>query len=143
MARFVSGMGGTTWGNIATQYYQSNYMETIRRSETRAAVGGPVARQHHAIHDNLSPIDLARAKQHERCNSFTRRPSRFNFVIATPQKFNDAASIKTILRVARLHDARWLSRSAAGHRVHEHALCAECGWRMREGLCQSHAHGDS
>jgi len=72
MARFVSGMGGTTWGNIATQYYQSNYngnYSTI--GNPRQQLAGVWHDNTNAIHDNLSPIDL-RAKQHERCNSFTR-----------------------------------------------------------------------
>jgi len=47
MARFRFGMGGKTWGNIATQYYQSNLQRNYSDDrKPAAAVGGRVARQH-------------------------------------------------------------------------------------------------
>jgi serine protease len=91
MTRFVSAMGGTTWGDIATQYYQSNYngnYSTIGNPKQQLA--GVWHDDANPIHDNLAPIDLAR--EAARAVAFfhaTDLPDS-NFVIATPQKFNDA-----------------------------------------------------
>jgi hypothetical protein len=91
MTRFVSAMGGTTWGNIATQYYQSNYngnYSTI--GNPRQQLVGVWHDDTNPIHDNLSPIDLAREAARAVQFFHATDLADSNFVIATPQKFNDA-----------------------------------------------------
>ena len=91
MTRFVAAIGGTTWGDVATQYYQSNYngsYSTVRNPPHQLA--GVWYDNSNPIHDNLSPIDLAReaALAVQYFNATDLADS--NFVIATPEKFNDA-----------------------------------------------------
>jgi serine protease len=91
MTRFVAAMGGTTWGNISSQYYQSNSNGTYSNvGNPKQQLAGVWWDNTNAIHDNLSPIDLAReaarAVGHFRATDLANS----NFVIATPQKFNDA-----------------------------------------------------
>ena len=91
MSRFISGMGGTSWANISTQYYQYNY------NGNYSTVGNPkqqLAGVWHddttPIHDNLAPIDLAREAARAVAFFHATDLADSNFVIATPQKFNDA-----------------------------------------------------
>jgi serine protease len=91
MTRFVSAMGGTTWGDVATQYYQSNYngnYSTI--GNPRQQLAGVWHDNTNPIHDNLSPIDLAREAARAVQFFHATGLADSNFVIATPQKFNDA-----------------------------------------------------
>lgn len=91
MTRFVAAIGGTTWGDVATQYYQSNY------NGSYSTIGNPPHQlagvwydNTNPIHDNLSPIDLAREAALAVQYFHATDPAASNFVIATPQKFNDA-----------------------------------------------------
>ncbi len=90
MTRFVSAMGGTTWGDIATQYYQSNYngnYSTI--GNPRQQLAGLWHDNTNPIHDNLSPMDLAREAARAVQFFHATDLADSNFVIATPQMFND------------------------------------------------------
>src|SRR5713101_4773453 len=91
MARFASAMGGTTWANISTQYYQYNYngnYSTIGNPKQQLA--GVWHDDTNPIHDNLAPIDLAREAARAVAFFHPTDLADSNFVIATPQKFNDA-----------------------------------------------------
>ena len=91
MTKFITAIGGTSWGKISAQYYQSNYDGTF------STVGNPkqeLAGVWHddatPIHNNLSPLELAqeagRAAQHFGVTNLTNA----NLVVATPQMYNDA-----------------------------------------------------
>ena len=91
MTNFVAAIGGTSWERIATQYYQSNYNGTFSNvSNPRQELAGVWHDDTTPIHDNLSPLELAqeagRAAQHFGVSN----PANANFVVATPQMYNDA-----------------------------------------------------
>jgi hypothetical protein len=91
MTRFVAAIGGTTWGDISAQYYQSNYNGTYSTvGNPKQELAGVWHDNINPIHDNLAPTDLAseaaRAVQYFHATDLANS----NFVIATPQKFNDA-----------------------------------------------------
>jgi len=91
MTRFIAAIGGTTWGNVSAQYYQSNYNGNFSNvGNPKQELAGVWQDNANPIHDNLSPIELAqeaaRAVQHFHAADLFSS----NFVIATPQKFNDA-----------------------------------------------------
>jgi hypothetical protein len=91
MQRFIAAIGGTSWGNTQTQYYQYN------QDGTYSSVGNPSKMLYgvwhddsNPIHDNLTPLELAqeaaRAVSHFRVSDLTNS----QIVVATPQKFNEA-----------------------------------------------------
>jgi hypothetical protein len=91
MTRFVEAMGATTWGDISAQYYQSNYNGNYSNvGNPKQMLVGVWHDDTNPIHDNLAPIELAqeaaRAAQHFSATDLADS----NFVIATPQKFNEA-----------------------------------------------------
>jgi len=91
MARFVAAIGGTSWGNVAAQYYQSNYDGTYTNvGNPTHELAGVWSDNATPIHDNLSPLELAqeavRGAQHFGITDLTDS----QVVVATPQKFNEA-----------------------------------------------------
>jgi hypothetical protein len=91
MARFVAAIGGTSWANVAAQYYQSNYDGTYTNvGNPPHELAGVWSDNATPIHDNLSPLELAqeaaRAAQHFGIADLTNA----QVVVATPQKFNEA-----------------------------------------------------
>jgi hypothetical protein len=91
MARFVAAIGGTSWGNVAAQYYQSNYDGTYTNvGNPMHELAGVWSDNATPIHDNLSPLELAqeavRGAQHFGITDLTDS----QVVVATPQKFNEA-----------------------------------------------------
>jgi hypothetical protein len=91
MTRFISAIGGTSWGNISTQYYQSNYNGTFSNvGNPKQELAGAWHDDATPIHNNLSPQDLAqeaaRGAQHFAVANLTNA----NIVVATPQMYNDA-----------------------------------------------------
>jgi serine protease len=91
MTRFVAAIGGTSWGNISTQYYQSNYNGTDSNiTNPKQELAGVWHDDVTPIHDNLSAIELAqeaaRAVQHFNIANLANA----QVVVAQPQKYNDA-----------------------------------------------------
>jgi hypothetical protein len=91
MKRFIAAIGGTSWENVAAQYYQSNYNGTYANVGNPAhELAGVWSDNLTAIHDNLSPLELAqeaaRAVQHFGIADLNNS----QLVVATPQKFNEA-----------------------------------------------------
>jgi hypothetical protein len=91
MARFLRAIGGTSWANVATQFYQDNQNGTFTN------VGNPTHQlvgtwwdNTNPIHDNLTPLELAqeaaRAAKHFGVTDLTNS----QLIVATPQKFNEA-----------------------------------------------------
>jgi serine protease len=91
MTRFVAAIGGTSWGNISTQYYQSNYSGTDSNiTNPKQELAGVWRDDVTPIHDNLSAIELAQeaalAVQHFHITDLANA----QVVVAQPQKYNDA-----------------------------------------------------
>ena len=91
MSRFIAAIGGTSWGNVVTQYYQSNNNGTYANAgNPKNQLMGVWHDDTTPIHDNLSPLDLAReaalAAQHFGITDLHNA----QIVVATPQKFNEA-----------------------------------------------------
>jgi hypothetical protein len=91
MTNFIAAIGGTSWEGVATQYYQSNYNGAFSNvSNPKQELAGVWYDDTTPIHDNLSPLELAqeagRAAQHFGVSN----PANLNFVVATPQMYNDA-----------------------------------------------------
>jgi len=91
MTRFIAAIGGTSWGNISTQYYQSNYNGTFSNvGNPKQELAGVWHDDTTPIHNNMSPLELAqeagRAAQHFGVTNLTNA----NLVVATPQMYNDA-----------------------------------------------------
>jgi len=91
MKRFVAAIGGTSWANIVTQYYQYNSNGSYSNVENpKQQLFGVWHDDATPIHDNLSPIDLAR--EADRASQYFHVTDLANsqIVVATPQKFNEA-----------------------------------------------------
>jgi len=91
MKRFVAAIGGTSWANIMTQYYQYNSNGSYTNvGNPKQQLFGVWHDDAAPIHDNLSPIDLAR--EADRASQYFHVTDLANsqIVVATPQKFNEA-----------------------------------------------------
>ena len=93
MQSFISAIGGTSWQGVATQYYQYNYNGTYSNvGNPKTELAGVWQDNTSAIHDNLSPLELAqeagRAAAHFSLTS--AQLANTQIVVATPQMFNDA-----------------------------------------------------
>jgi len=91
MNRFVAAIGGTSWGNIATQYYQSNYNGNDSNiTNPKQQLASVWYDNVTPIHDNLAAIELAqeaaRAVQYFHITDLANS----QIVVAQPQKYNDA-----------------------------------------------------
>ena len=91
MRRFVASIGGTSWGKVSAQYYQSNY------NGTYSNVGNPAHElvgvwydNTNPIHDNLSPLELAQEAARGALQFGIGDLANAQVVVATPQKFNEA-----------------------------------------------------
>lgn len=91
MTRFVAAIGGTTWGDVSAQYYQSNSNGNYSTvGNPKQELAGVWHDNTNPIHDNLAPIDLAREAARAVQYFHATNLINSNFVIATPQKFNEA-----------------------------------------------------
>ena len=91
MKRFVSALGGTSWANIAAQYYQDNGNATYTQvGNPKQQLAGVWWDNTNAIHDNLSPLELAQEAARGAAHFGVKDLINSNIVVATPQKFNDA-----------------------------------------------------
>jgi len=135
-------MGGTTWGDISAQYYQSNYNGTYSTvGNPKQELAGVWNDNINPIHDNLAPTDLAseaaRAVQYFHATDLANS----NFVIATPQKFNDAGFNQANTAPGTITRRRRVIPGCSKASPSPTCLCAECWRRMRAGLRQSRADG--
>jgi len=91
MKRFIAAIGGTSWANIMTQFYQDNANATYTNiGNPKQILAGVWSDDTSPIHDNLTPLELAQeaavGAKHFGITNFKNA----NVVVATPQKFNDA-----------------------------------------------------
>lgn len=91
MKSFVSAIGGTSWANVATQYYQDNGNATYTNvGNPKQQLAGVWWDNSNPIHDNLSPLELAQEAARGAAHFGVKDLINSNIVVATPQKFNDA-----------------------------------------------------
>ncbi len=91
MTRFVAAMGGTSWGNIVTQYYQSNYNGNYSNiSNPQHELAGVWHDDVNSIHDNLAPIEIAREAARAVHYFHITDLANSQIVVAQPQHYNDA-----------------------------------------------------
>lgn len=91
MTRFIAAIGGTSWEATATQYYQSDYNGTFSQvGNPKAELAGIWHDDAMPIHDNLSPLELAQEAGRAAQHFSSANLANSNFVVATPQMFNDA-----------------------------------------------------
>ncbi|MBV8207371.1 MAG: hypothetical protein JO041_11310 [Acidobacteria bacterium] len=93
MQRFIAAIGGTSWQNVAAQYFQQNsdgsYNTVGNPSRELAGVWWDNS---NPVHDNLQPIEIAQEAARGALHFGFKGASgtNVNIVVATPQKFNDA-----------------------------------------------------
>jgi hypothetical protein len=91
MTRFIAAIGGTSWDNIVTQYYQNDYNGNYSQAGNPAhQLAGVWHDNTNPIHDNLSPIELAREAARAVQHFGIRDLANSQIVVAQPQKYNDA-----------------------------------------------------
>jgi hypothetical protein len=91
MTRFIAAIGGTSWGNISAQYYQSNYNGTFSNvGNPKQELAGVWHDDTTPIHDNLSPQELAQEAARGAQHFGVSATANVNIVVATPQMYNDA-----------------------------------------------------
>ncbi len=91
MTRFVGAIGGTSWLNIVTQYYQSNYNGTYSNiTNPKHELAGVWHDDVTPIHDNLAGIELAREAARVVQHFHITDLANSLIVVAQPQKYNDA-----------------------------------------------------
>jgi hypothetical protein len=91
MTRFVAAIGGTSWGKVSAQYFQSNYNGTYSNvGNPSHELVGVWSDNGTPIHDNLSPLELAQEAARGVLHFGIGDLTNSQIVVATPQKFNEA-----------------------------------------------------
>ncbi len=91
MKRFIAAIGGTSWTNIMTQFYQDNGNATYTNiGNPGHMLAGVLVDDTSPIHDNLTPLEIAAEAAHAAQVLHVTDFKNTNLVIATPQKFNEA-----------------------------------------------------
>ncbi len=91
MQRFVGAIGGTSWANIQTQYYQSNYNGQFANITNPAQqLAGVWTDNTTPIHDNLSPQEMAQEAALGASHFGIKDFNNSQVIVATPQKYNEA-----------------------------------------------------
>jgi serine protease len=91
MTSFVNAMGGTKWAGVQTQYSMANAdgsLTYITNPSNQA--GGVWYDNTNAIHDNVTGLELAQEADRARVHFGVTDLNNAQFVIAQPQKFNEA-----------------------------------------------------
>jgi serine protease len=89
--RFIAAIGGTSWANIQTQYYQSNYNGQFSNiTNPSHQLLGVWHDDATPIHDNLSPQELAQEAARAVSYFGITDLNNSQIIVATPQKYNEA-----------------------------------------------------
>jgi serine protease len=91
MTAFIKAIGGTTWAGVQTQYYQTN-ADGTKTFITNPAnqFGGAWYDNTNPIHNNVTGLELAQEASRAVTHFGVRDLNNTQFVIAQPQKFNEA-----------------------------------------------------
>ncbi|MCU1280340.1 MAG: hypothetical protein JWM53_3886 [bacterium] len=91
MTSFIAAIGGTPWAGIQTQYYQANPSGTYTNiTNPRQQLGGVWFDDTNPIHDNVTGLELAQEAARAAAHFGVTDLKNSQFVIAQPQKFNEA-----------------------------------------------------
>jgi serine protease len=90
MIAFLSGLGGSKWAGVQTQYYETDAQgKQINIQNPTNQLAGVWWDDSNPIHDNLDVIDLATEAQRAMGHFGVTDLLDSNFVIAQPQDYND------------------------------------------------------
>ncbi len=90
MTAFVKAMGGTTWAGSQTQYYETDNGVNVNIQNVPDVFGGVWYDNTNPIHDNVSGLELAQEAQRAAVHFGVTDFHDSQFVIAQPQKYNEA-----------------------------------------------------
>ena len=90
MTRFLAAMGGTAWANVSTQYYETVNGQNTYITNPSNVLAGVWWDDTNPIHDNLSGLELAQEAQRAVAHFGVTDLANSQFVIAQPQKYNEA-----------------------------------------------------
>jgi serine protease len=90
MTAFVKAMGGTAWAGSQTQYYEVDNGQNVYIQNSPNVFGGVWYDNTNPIHDNVSGLELAQEAQRAVAHFGVTDLHDSQFVIAQPQKFNEA-----------------------------------------------------
>jgi serine protease len=90
MTAFIKAMGGTDWAGVQTQYYETVGGQNVFIQNPVNVFGGVWYDNVTPIHDNVSGLELAQEAQRAVAHFGVTDLDNAQFVIAQPQKFNEA-----------------------------------------------------
>jgi hypothetical protein len=90
MTAFVKAMGGTKWAGVSTQYYETVGGQNVYIQNPTNVFGGVWYDNTNPIHDNVSGLELAQEAQRAVAHFGVTDLDNAQFVIAQPQKYNEA-----------------------------------------------------
>jgi serine protease len=90
MTAFVHAMGGTKWAGVSTQYYETVNGQNVYIQNPADVFGGVWYDDTNPIHDNVTALELAQEAQRAVAHFGVTDLDNSQFVIAQPQKDNEA-----------------------------------------------------
>jgi serine protease len=93
MTNFVKAMGGTKWGAVQTQYYQTVNGQSQNITNPSNQLGGTWYDNTNPIHNNVTGLELAQEAQRAVAHFGVTDLNNSQFVIAQPQKYNEAGFV--------------------------------------------------
>jgi len=90
MTNFVSAMGGTAWAGVSTQYYETVNGQNVYIQNPSNVLGGVWYDNTNPIHNNVTGLELAQEAQRAVARFGVTDLDNAQFVIAQPQKYNEA-----------------------------------------------------
>jgi serine protease len=90
MLAFIKAMGGTAWAGSQTQYYMLQNGQEVHIQNSPDVYGGVWWDDTNPIHDNVTGQELAQEAQRAVAHFGVTDLKNSQFVIAQPQKFNEA-----------------------------------------------------
>ena len=90
MTAFIQAMGGSNWAEVSTQYYETVGGTNVYIQNPTNVLGGVWYDDTNPIHDNVSGLELAQEAQRAVAHFGVTDLKNSQFVIAQPQKYNEA-----------------------------------------------------
>src|SRR6266436_1122775 len=90
MTNFIAAAGGTAWANVSTQYYETVNGQNVYIQNPSNILAGVWYDNTNPIHDNVTGLELAQEAQRAVAHFGATDLANSQFVIAQPQKYNEA-----------------------------------------------------
>jgi len=90
MTSFTKAMGGTAWADVSTQYYETVAGQNVYIQNPANVFAGAWYDDTNLIHDNVTGLELAQEAQRAVAHFGVTDLKNAQFVIAQPQKYNEA-----------------------------------------------------